>query len=241
MAFIKRRFIVGPDDDGKRVDKVIRTMLPRMALPAIYRLIRAGDARLNGSKTCSRARVTGGDELIIRLNEAELLRGEASDTAGIASHGDPEAYRRAEAFRALVVYENRDIALVNKPRGMLSHGPGGLDELAAAYYADAVRGSLSFAPAPLHRLDRNTSGLVAVSASLEGARRFSRGLKEGLVVKTYLALLLGNAPDFDMWEDMLARDEISRTSGLAAEPEPGRYARSELFTLARASSGGANP
>jgi 23S rRNA pseudouridine955/2504/2580 synthase len=237
VAFIKRRFIVGPDDDGKRVDKVIRTILPRMALPAIYKLIRAGDARLNGAKTRSEARVTGGDELVIRLCEAEPVRGEASEAAGIASHGDPEAYRRAETFRALVVYENRDIALVNKPRGILSHGPGGLDELAAAYYADAVRGSLAFAPAPLHRLDRNTSGLLAVSASLEGARRFSRGLREGLIVKTYLALLLGNAPDLDLWEDRLARDGNSRMSGLAAEAEPGRYARSELFTLARAELG----
>ncbi len=237
MAFTKRRFIVGPDDDGKRLDKVIRTMLPRMALPAIYKLIRAGDARLNGAKAPSDARVGGGDELVIRLSEAEPVRGEASETAGIAAQGDSEAYRRAEAFRALVVYENRDIALINKPRGMLSHGTGGLDELAAAYYADAVRGSLAFAPAPLHRLDRNTSGLVAVSASLEGARRFSRGLREGLIVKTYLALLLGDAPNLDIWEDTLARDEPSRTSGLAGKGEPGRYARSELLTLARAELG----
>lgn len=237
MSFIKRRFIVGPDDDGKRVDKVIRTMLPRMALPAIYKLIRAGDARLNGAKAPADARVAGGDELVIRLSEAEPVRGEASDGTGASAVGINEAERRAEAFRALIVYENRDIAVVNKPRGMLSHGPGGLDELAAAYYADAVRGSLSFAPAPLHRLDRNTSGLVAVSASLEGARRFSRGLREGLVVKTYLALLLGNAPDLDIWEDRLARDGNSRTSGLVAEAEPGRYARSELRTLARAELG----
>lgn len=237
MAFIKRRFIVGPDDDGKRIDKVIRTMLPRMALPAIYKLIRAGDARLNGSKTRSDARVAGGDELVIRLSEAEPVRGEASDGQGAGAPGKIEVERRSEAFSALIVYESRDIALVNKPRGMLSHGPGGLDELAAAYYADAVRGSLSFAPAPLHRLDRNTSGLLAVSASLEGARRFSRGLRESLIVKTYLALLLGDAPDRDIWEDKLARDGHSRTSGLAAEAEPGRYARSELRALARAELG----
>lgn len=234
MAFIKRRFVVGPDDEGKRLDKVIRTMLPRMALPAIYKLIRAGDARLNGSKARSDARVAGGDELDIRLSEAEPVRGEASGRAGAAAVGETEVERRSEAFRALVVYESRDIALVNKPRGMLSHGPGGLDELATAYYADAVRGSLAFAPAPLHRLDRNTSGLLAVSASLEGARRFSRGLREGLIVKTYLALLLGDAPDRDIWEDKLARDGHSRTSGLADEAEPGRFARSELHTLARA-------
>lgn len=237
MAFLKRRFIVGPDDEGKRLDNVIRTMLPRMALPAVYKLIRAGDARLNGSKAPADARVAGGDELVIRLSEAEPVRGEASDGTGASAVGINEAERRAEAFRALIVYENRDIAVVNKPRGMLSHGPGGLDELAAAYYADAIRGSLAFAPAPLHRLDRNTSGLVAVSASLEGARRFSRGLREGLIVKNYLAILLGDAPERDVWVDTLKRDALSRTSGLAAEAEPGRYARSELRTLARAELG----
>lgn len=237
MAFIKRRFIVGPDDEGKRLDSLIRTMLPRMALPAVYKLIRAGDARLNGSKARIDDRVAGGDVLVIRLSEAEPVRGETSDGAGAATVGNNEAERRAAAFRAMIAYENRDIALVNKPRGILSHGPGGLDELAAAYYADAVRGSLAFAPAALHRLDRNTSGLVAVSASLEGARRFSRGLREGLIVKTYLALLLGDAPDRDIWEDKLARDGHSRTSGLAAEAEPGRYALSELRALARAELG----
>lgn len=231
MAFIKRRFVVGPDDEGKRLDSVIRTILPRMALPAVYRLIRTGDARLNGLKAREDTRVAGGDELVIRLSEAEPVRG--GEPAGTEDR-QGGAKRLAEAFKAIIVFENRLIALVNKPRGMLSHGSGGLDELAAAYYSNAVRGSLAFAPAPLHRLDRNTSGLVAVSASLEGARRFSRGLREGLISKTYLALLLGEAPDRETWEDTLARDEPSRTSGVASADEPGRYARSELLTLARA-------
>ena len=281
MAFIKRRFSVGPDDEGKRLDNIIRTILPRMALPAVYKLIRSGDARLNGSKAGPETRVRCGDELLMRISDAEPLRGSAvdkaagdvsvdavgkaagdvsgdavgkaagdvsGDAAGDISSGvgdsteEAKRDRLAAAFRPLILYEDRDLALVNKPRGMLSHGPGGLDELAAAYYADAVRGSLAFSPAPLHRLDRNTSGIVAVSAGLEGARRFSCGLREGLVVKTYLALLLGDAPDRDLWEDTLVRDGHSRTSGLASGDESeggsGRYAKSELRTLARAGLGG---
>lgn len=226
MAYIKRRFVVGRDDEGKRLDNVIRTILPRMALTAVYKLIRTGDARLNGLKTHEDTRVAAGDELVIRLSEAEPIRGAVSEGKG------------AEAFKALIIYENRDIALLNKPRGMLSHGLGGLDELAAAYYADAVRASLAFAPAPLHRLDRNTSGLIAVSASLEGARRFSLGLRKGLILKTYLALLCGDAPDRDIWEDWLKRDGLSRTSGRVQGDESGTYAKSELLTLARAGLGG---
>lgn len=237
MAFIKRRFIVGPDDEGKRLDNVIRTILPSMALPAVYKLIRSGDARLNGAKIRADERVGEGDELVIRLSEAEPVRGAAPYGAKGKPQDEGAAGRLAAAFKAIILYEDRELALVNKPRGMLSHGPGGLDELAAAYYEDAIRGSLAFTPAPLHRLDRNTSGLLAVSASLEGARRFSRGLRDGLIVKTYLALLLGDAPDRDIWEDTLKRDALSRTSGTASEGESGSYAKSELLTLARAELG----
>jgi 23S rRNA pseudouridine955/2504/2580 synthase len=117
----------------------------------------------------------------------------------------------------MILLETPDLAVVDKPRGMLTHGPGGIDEAARAYYAARMASSLAFTPAPLHRLDRNTSGALAVSASSSGAARFSEALRSGLVKKTYLALLSGDLEQEETWRDTLGRESSTGTSFVVDE------------------------
>ena len=210
MAYKKRTFEIGSDDAGRRLDRILRSLLASVPLSMIYRLFRDGAVRVSGRRVDGAHRTVAGETIEVRL--ADIPENAVPD------RGASEESSRAAAdfFADMIIVETPDLVVVNKPRGVLSHGPGGIDEAAIAYYADRVAASLAFTPAPLHRLDRNTSGALAVSASLVGATTFSQALRNGLVEKSYIALLGGDLRAEEPWIDDLARDDASRISSVEA-------------------------
>jgi 23S rRNA pseudouridine955/2504/2580 synthase len=94
----------------------------------------------------------------------------------------------------------------NKPPGLATHGGDSPDTLVRAWLGGKLPPSLSFKPGPLHRLDKPTSGAVAFSETIEGARLFSRLLRERKAAKTYLAIVEGRMAGEAVWQDALARD-----------------------------------
>ena len=230
MPYITNKFIIGPDDSGRRLDRIVRALCADVPLSGVYRMFRDGAVRVAGKRVDGSYRTKIGDSLEIRLPD-----GTGKGTpALIPSTADNGA---AEAFRRMLLLETPDVAVVNKPRGMLTHGEGGVDEAARVYYADRAGASIAFVPAPLHRLDRNTSGALAVSASLRGAVAFSAALRSGAVRKTYLALLGGDMAGEEAWIDDLSRDTdagVSRVdaSGKRAEAWAEPLLRGRGYTLA---------
>ena len=114
------------------------------------------------------------------------------------------------------------IIVFNKPAGLASHGPKSLDTLVKAHYTNT---SLSFRSGPLHRLDRPTSGAIAFSENLAGARLFSELLRERRIAKTYLAIvegLINTSPHEELlWHDMLLRDKIAKKTFVATAKNAG--------------------
>lgn len=199
-------FVAGKDDAGRRLDRIVRRILRDAPLSLVYRMFREGAIRLNGRKAAGEDRVAPGDEITVRMSQCDA-------GPGLSAAPDPTL---AAAFEAMLLARTPDIAVVNKPRGCLSHGPEGLDRMAAAYFSAEAAASLAFVPAPLHRLDRNTSGSLAVSASLRGAVAFSQALRDGQVRKEYLAVLDGELADTTEWLDGLGRDDEGKTSHVTA-------------------------
>ena len=216
--------IAGPDDVGKRLDRVARVLLGSVPLSAVFRGLRTGDIRLNGRRARNDARLVPGDQILVAGPFAESVRSAAGD--GGKASADP-------AELPTVLARTRDLVFVSKPRGMLSHGPGGLDELAAGLVGPLPGISLAFRPAPLHRLDRNTTGAVAISASIAGARAFSAALRGGRIGKRYLALVEGRIEGREDWSAALERDGARRAT-FAPEPDgaPGRPASTFVEPLA---------
>jgi len=91
--------------------------------------------------------------------------------------------------------------------------------------------SLSFAPGPLHRLDRNTTGLLIFPRSAVGARAFTSLLRRRKLIKRYLALLDAEARPLGEWRDKISRDNHARTSAVSEE---GDEASASMRTLASA-------
>jgi len=204
---------VQKDDEGKRADRIFRIVLGKMPLSRVYKEIRSGFLRINGKKTKEDAKVSAGDTVDV----AEILM----EFAEPVEHKKTSHTVNKEAFKKRIVFEDDGILVINKKKGELVHSDGSskrftpLDQLVREYLEDSTADSISFAPGPLHRLDRNTSGIIAFGKSAEGARDFSSALQNRETRKCYIALLDGVLTQAERWEDHLARDERTNTTHVA--------------------------
>jgi len=196
----------GENDEGRRLDRILRKALPDHPLPLIHRLLRQGLVFVNGKKAKAQDRVCSGVKITIpSLNDAPK---NASQAASLPS---PD-----------IIWEGPGLIAVNKPAGLSVQGGDrkdtySLDEMVRSFLADKLTPSLSFRPGPLHRLDKPTSGVVVFSTSIEGARLFSSLLRERKVKKTYLAIVEGIVEKEEIWEDALFRDKERKKTFVSRE------------------------
>ncbi len=183
-------FRAGADDEGKRLDKITRVLLPPQT--GCFEAIRKRLVRLNGKKTAPDVRVKDGDVINIA---SFLLSSEVPETTACPTIHFEDCFR------------NEHIRIIYKPRGInVQNAVAGEMSIASAIKQEAqAQGmqSLSFCPAPLHRLDANTTGLLAVSQSAEGARWFTEAIKIHGIAKTYVAVAKGRIPSKTTWTDLL--------------------------------------
>ena len=200
-------FTAGDDDHDRRLESVLRRLLPHQHLGALHKALRQGDVRLNGAKAAPERHVHTGDTIAVW-------------DALVAPAPLAPSRPRAVLPSDWIVFAGPDLIVVAKPSGVLVHrGQSGtgreppLDELVRAWLEPSTQTSLSFRPGPLHRIDRETSGLVVFSRTLAGARSFSTALAERRVVKTYLAVLRGELEGPREVTEALLRDRSSQTTG----------------------------
>ena len=224
----------GRDDEGKRIDAVLRRHFTNLPLSRIYRALRSGEVRIAGKKVPPSYRVSSGAPIDVR---ASLAAQAAAPRATTAVSALADAAATADTLNPMIVWETEHLLALNKPRGMPVQGGSGLeaialDGLVRAYLAHRTNASLSFRPGPLNRLDRNTTGLLFFSVSLEGAHRFLAHLQSGSFRKFYLALLAGNLAAPEVWQDSIVRDHTTRKSQASSNVvENGKYASTHVLPL----------
>jgi 23S rRNA pseudouridine955/2504/2580 synthase len=220
-----QEFRAGPNDANRRLDRVLRFLLGGLALSSIYGALRRGRIRVNGRKAAPDYRLAEGDLITVdgSLEATATSRVEASGPSSQAQTAASQA-----RIRPWIVHRDEDLLFVDKPRGLATHGPSSLETLVRNGFSALAASSLAFVPGPLHRLDRNTSGLICFSLSIRGAQGFTRLLREGRLRKRYLALVKGSLASEEYWEDSLARDE---EEGLSRESEAGKTAKSRIRPL----------
>jgi 23S rRNA pseudouridine955/2504/2580 synthase len=212
------------DDNGRRLDRVLRKAVPDLPLSALHRLMRKGRVLLDGKPSEPAARVRAGQLIEVPLAVADISSGGAEISA---SRPLPP-----------VLFEGAGLLILNKPPGLLVHGKGSLEEIVRLYLKPVLPPSLSFRPGPLHRLDRPSSGVIVFSTSLEGARRFSALMRERKLRKEYLAIADGIMEDEGTriaWIDELIRDrEAGKTLAQGKGGEKSRKALTRVRPLAEA-------
>ena len=217
--------VTGKNDSGKRADRIIRTVLSDIALSSVYKEMRSGRIRINGKKIKPDYRVKEGDIINIHtslLNDSAALNGKDISIAikkkqqiknSTVCLSDSKRIKYSDEIFNAVVFENNNILAVNKKRGIPVHGGDfsasdkTLEESVKKYLEGKISDSITFRPGPLHRLDRNTSGIILFGKSIEGARVFSEMLRTGRTEKYYIALFDGVIKEETRWENKIYQDK----------------------------------
>lgn len=172
-----RHVEVTADEDGRRLDNYLISRLKGVPRSRIYRMIRGGEVRINGRRAKADSRLKAGDDL--RLPPVRVAR-PADKTAGAAARG--------RELEACVLYEDKDLLVLDKPAGLAVHGGSGISQ-GAIELLRAARGNDQLELA--HRLDRDTSGCLMVAKRRSALRNLHAQLRDGTVRKIYTALLVG--------------------------------------------------
>ena len=174
-----RHLAITADDAGQRLDNFLRRELKGAPKSLIYRIVRTGEVRLNGGRVPPERRLQAGD--VLRIPPVRL--GEREERPLRVSPG------LAERLRAAVLYEDRELLVLDKPAGLAVHKGSGLD-YGVIEVLRALRPNEPFLELA-HRLDRETSGCLALAKTPAALRALQDALRTGRVEKRYLALVRG--------------------------------------------------
>jgi len=205
--------ITGENDKGRRLDRILRKALSDHPLPLIHRLLRQGQVLVNGKPAKAQDRLDSGVKIFIK----DITQSRQTSGLRAAKEDKKSAnYTQNSALLSLCEikfgakptnWKTCGFLAVNKPSGLVVHGQNSLETIVRSFLADKLPPSLSFKSGPLHRLDKPSSGIVAFSTSLEGARLFSSLLHDRKIQKTYLAIVEGKVEKEEIWQDDLIRDK----------------------------------
>jgi len=187
------RLTVSQQKAGERLDRLLAAHFSDVSRGLIQRLIAAGDVRVNGAPARPAHRVRAGERITVR-------------TAAFREH----AVRKvAPADIPLdILHKDEAVAVVNKPAGLIVHpaGPGETASLVAGLlhrYGALPDTDDPLRPGIVHRLDRDTSGVLVVALTPEAHAHLSHQFRERRVEKRYLAVVRGG-PEDDAGEIALA-------------------------------------
>lgn len=215
----KLRAEVHNDENGARLDQFLAGRFGHLTRSRIKTLIDGGFATINEKAARPGHRLAFGD--VVELAVPELR----------------EAAARPEEIPLNVVYEDGSLLVINKPRGLVVHPAAGNESgtlvnalLSHCKDLSGIAGELK--PGIVHRLDKDTTGLLVVAKNDEAHLSLSRQIGEKSARRIYLALVEGNiAEDRGRVDAPLGRSRADRKK--IAVVEDGRQAATEYFILER--------
>lgn len=209
------RFIqVDSEQAGQRIDNFLLRELKGVPKSRVYRLLRRGEVRVNGRRSSPAYRLAAGDEVrlppVRRSDDVEEL---------------PPSEGLLAQIEASIMYEDERLLALNKPPGLAVHGGSGVRH-------GIIEGLRALRPqAPflelVHRLDRETSGLLMIAKRRSCLRQLHELLRDDVVEKHYIALLAGRLPRGPVpVEAPLHRFHLQGGERVVRVADSGRYSRS---------------
>ncbi|WP_428029871.1 RluA family pseudouridine synthase [Ancylobacter sp.] len=242
MAVETRR--VDADEEGMRLDRWFKSHFPDLSFGHLQKLLRSGQVRVEGGRVKTNTRLSAGQSIRIppleekpQLSAAEHLEAEEAKARGEApppratrsapsADGEADiaapAVRRSSSddkdFRALkdmTLYEDRDVLVLNKPFGLAVQGGSGTFRHVDGML-EALRGDDGQKPRLVHRIDKDTSGILLVAKTRLSASTLAKTFRSRSARKVYWALVPGvPRPAQGRISTYLAKDEAAEKMRVA--------------------------
>ena len=193
---------VSQDDNGRRLDRVLRTTFKAVTLGEIMKAVRKGAVRINGQRVRDGGtHVNAGDILTVPWVKGEIFNAPPK-YSGLGKIG--------------IIFQGENVMILNKPANILVQP----DEPNGDSIITRIRGYVgpnSYPPAAVHRLDRNTTGVLSVALHGEALRALEELFKARRVRKIYIAVIAGNLPENITVDAPLLKDAENNTVKVSAD------------------------
>jgi 23S rRNA pseudouridine955/2504/2580 synthase len=224
-----RIFTVGDDDDGIRLDRWFKRHLPDVSFNQVSRWARTGQLRLDGRRATPGERIAAGQSIRVPPADSAPLSERPARAAPALVDEDEMAF-----VRSLVIAEGRDWIVLDKPPGLATQGgtktSNHLDRLLAG-----LAGADGQKPKLVHRLDKDTSGVLLVAKSARAAAHFAKAFAGRAATKVYWAIVTGvPSPEDGLIDLPLAKQPGTGGEKMHVSYEAGLAAKSRFRTIDRA-------
>lgn len=180
MTEMGKELYISKDNEGRRVDRVIRTLWPHVPLGAIMKALRKGEVRLDAKKVSADT----------RLEEGQFLQVPWDDNNSDSVNKTKENKKKYPPLAT--IYKDNYLWIVNKPAGLLTQpDKKGGDSLITRALLELEWERTDFKPSTVQRLDRNTSGIIIIAMSGTAQRHLSELIRERKIKKIYRAVVSG--------------------------------------------------
>ncbi|MEL6967675.1 MAG: RluA family pseudouridine synthase [Pseudomonadota bacterium] len=186
MAFnVVSQRTVDVDEAGMRLDRWFKTHFPGVGFGELQKLLRSGQVRVDGGRVKSASRLEAGQ--VVRIPP---LSSEKSDTPRHITANTIRDRRDADVLRDILLYEDKKVLVFNKPAGLAVQGGSGINRSVDSML-ESLRDPSGQKPRLVHRLDRDTSGVLMVARTRGAAAALTASFRHRDTDKTYWALLAG--------------------------------------------------
>ncbi|WP_426349606.1 RluA family pseudouridine synthase [Alloiococcus sp. CFN-8] len=207
---------IGSNEAGQRLDKFLRKLLKDVPLSAIYKTLRKGDVKINGSKKKEKYVLELGDVVEIRD-----ITTTASNKKKVVN------FQKVDPSHLKIIFEDENLLILEKWPNVLVHGDKKgeitLTDFALSYLNDKgdylPEQEVTFTPAPCNRLDRNTSGMVLFGKNFEALKQLNEMIRERKIKKYYMALVKGKMQS-GTYEAFIMKDSENNISKIYDEEVP---------------------
>jgi 23S rRNA pseudouridine955/2504/2580 synthase len=176
---------VGPGEGDQRLDRWLRRLFPNLTQGAIEKMCRKGELRVDGARVKSSTRVEEGQNVRIPpLGEGVAQPAPMVERSRVTRSD-------AEMIQAAVLFRDEHLIVLNKPSGLASQGGSGQGDRHVDGLTDALMFGYKDRPKLVHRLDKDTSGLLLLARTDRVARGLSEALRHRNVRKIYWAAVAG--------------------------------------------------
>ena len=222
--------IIADDDDGLRLDKWFLKYLPGLPKNMLYKLIRKGQVRLDGKRAKPNDRVSQGQELRIPPMPADAYE---PPSAKGESYSAIQKEKDLKLIRGITLYEDKDLIVLNKPFGYASQGGSKVKR----HIDGALRAIESDRCTPhlVHRLDKDTSGVLVVAKNRKTAKNLGELFKHRDVEKFYWAVI-SPAPDMvdGVVEAKIAKGKTPKGERMVLDNEDGKFSKTDFWVMDKA-------